>query len=207
MDLERPRQRERTICGGIVQRAMNARPSAKTQVESRWVEGRMWLSEWRRRRQRKAVTREFERYLSPAVADKLVSRPELLRLSGPERAHVGYVLAQVRDDVLDDIPAHFRKAMDATLGEHGLIDPSPPLLWVVFGLPAPWSSSADRRTELAARLIADLGTDVKVVTGAADALYGNFGNKYRFTYSVAIEGFGTVLAALARTDYGHAMEI
>jgi hypothetical protein len=39
------------------------------------------------------------------------------------------------------------------------------------------------------------------------ALYGNFGNKYRFTYSVAIEGFGTVLAALARTDYGHAMEI
>jgi hypothetical protein len=97
--------------------------------------------------------------------------------------------------------------MDATLGEHGLIDPSPPLLWVVFGLPAPWSSSAGRRTELAARLIADLGTDVKVVTGAADALYGNFGNKYRFTYSVAIEGFGTVLAALARTDYGHAMEI
>jgi len=166
----------------------------------------MWLSEWRKRRQRKAGLRLFSPFLSSEALEKLAtevrSPPRL-----PERAHVGYVLAQVRDDVLDDIPAHFRKAMDAVSEAGGLMDPSPPLLWVVFGLPLPWASSADRRTELAARLIADLGADVKVVTGHADALYGNFGSKHRFTYSVAVADFGAVLAALGRTDYGHSMEI
>ena len=166
----------------------------------------MWLSEWRKRGERKALLRGFSPYLSSKILERIataVSSPPRL----PERAHVGYVLAQVRDDVLDDIPAHFRKAMDAVTEAGGLIDPAPPLLWVVFGLPAPWSSSADRRTELATRLIADLGADVKVVTGHSDALFGNFGNEHRLTYSVAIEGFGAVLVALSRTEYGRSIEI
>ena len=205
MEFRKATAADRTIYGGIVE--CDERSLVRNNGSEQRMEDCMWLSEWRRRRQRKAVTREFERYLSPAVADKLVSRPELLRLSGPERAHVGYVLAQVRDDALDDIPVHFRKAMDAAFEAGGLMDPSPPLLWVAFGLPLPWASSADRRMELAARLIADLGADVKVVTGHADALYGNFGSKHRFTYSVAVADFGAVLAALGRTDYGHSMEI
>jgi len=165
-----------------------------------------WLSEWRKRRQRKTLLRRFAPSLSSETLERIAtevrSPPRL-----PERAHVGYVLAQVRDDVLDDIPAHFRQAMNAAWEAGGLIDPSPPLLWVVFGLPAPWESNIDRRAELATRLTADLAANVKVVTGHADALFGNFGNQHRFTYSVAIEGFGTVLAALGRTDYGGSTEV
>jgi len=48
---------------------------------------------------------------------------------------------------------------------------------------------------------------VKVVTGHSDALFGNFGNEHRLTYSVAIEGFGAVLVALSRTEYGRSIEI
>src|SRR5690242_12675250 len=77
----------------------------------RWVDRSMWLSEWRKRRQRKNVVRML-----------------------PRRAHVGYVLAQVRDDVLDDIPTHFRRAVTAAREVGGLAELAPPLLLVLFGL-------------------------------------------------------------------------
>src|SRR5262249_62285242 len=105
------------------------------------------------------------------------------------------------------LPAHLREPMESAWESGRPPSPTPPALRVVFGMPAPWPTRAGRRTEMAARLIANLGANVKVVTGHADALYGNFGNRTRFTYSVAIAGFGTVLAALGRTDYGRSMEI
>jgi hypothetical protein len=167
----------------------------------------MWLSGWRRRRERKALTRSFSRYLPPKAVDAVVDRSARLIL-WPARAHVGYVLAQVRDDALCDIPTHFRRAVTVAREVGGLAELAPPLLFVFFGLPSPLSDpNTERRADLAARLIADLGTNVKLVTGHAAALYGNFGDDHRLTYGAAFEGFGAALAGLGGLDYGRSMEI
>ena len=80
---------------------------------------------------------------------------------------------------------------------------------VTFGMPIrePDSEGIDHRTQAVARLLNDLGPNVRLISGRADGLFGNIGARQRFSYGALIPDFGGRLESLLRLDFGASAEV
>jgi hypothetical protein len=170
----------------------------------------MWpFDDWRRRREAVRLRQAFGRYIEPAMLERLLTHPEEFE-PGLKPARIHFLLALVRDDDVEAVPGLVARAVEAIVASNGMVDAvsgSCVVGW--FGVPLPGDAAAQPKVERAAavaRLLADLGSNVKIVTGDRDGLYGNIGGERRFNYGFVVPEFGRCLEALIKLDYGKAVD-
>jgi hypothetical protein len=149
----------------------------------------------------------FGRYLSKEAIDKILDNPEPLKLD-MKAATIHFVLFQVSDDDLGNIQALLSRAIDIALEFEGMVDIFSSTLMATFGYPRiahsryPNEDFESLSMGLAAKLVEDMGRDVRAVYGSAEGAIGNLGNQRRFSYGPAIPGFHRILAHLGELDFG-----
>src|SRR4030095_6844775 len=130
-----------------------------------WGDWRMWsFKRWReRRRWRSALTQ----HLANEVVDELVNRTGP-NPPTPERTTLCFILLQVRDDPVDQAPAHLAMAFDIIQRRDGMVwGLASSMAIATFGLP--FSDDPERDNgqcaKSVARLVAELGHNVRVIHG------------------------------------------
>lgn len=139
----------------------------------------MWP--FKRRRERAKLRAAFTRDLAEEVADELLNNPGLIRLE-TQRAEICFILLQVRDDRVDEVQAHLAKAMDIIMRRNGTVcDIMSSTMMSVFGFPIAMDpeKANDQRAKSVARLVTELGPNIRLVHGTAEGLVGNFGSARR----------------------------
>ena len=125
----------------------------------------MWP--FKRKREREKLRAVFTKYLADEVADELLNNPRSLRL-GTQRADICFILLQVRDDPVDQAQAHMAHAIDIIIRRNGLVcDIMSSMVMALFGLPVSedLEKSNDQRAKSVARLVTELGTNIRLVHG------------------------------------------
>ncbi len=169
----------------------------------------MWsFDRWKTVRRRRETLRLLSPYLTKQAIDELVKmrdRPS----PTPRQATIPYIILQVRDDDLAQASGYLGKAFEAVLDSNGAImSVMSSVVAATFGIPIrdPHSGSIDQRNQAVARLLRDLGPNVRVVSGRADGLFGTVGGPRRFDFAALIPDFGRSLESLLRLDFGHSAE-
>jgi len=78
---------------------------------------------------------------------------------------------------------------------------------MAFGTFPPAQHSAGARNALVAELRKELGEDVRIVHGAVDGQFGNFGSETRIDYNFTFPRFKETLARLDQMEFGQAQEV
>lgn len=160
----------------------------------------MWPFHGRKRRARRKAL-QLARYLSPELIEALANAPDAPpRL---QQATIPYIILQVRDDDLAQVPDYLDRASDAVLEAGGtILSIMSSVVAVAFGLPV--RSTDDgivQRDQAVARPRSDLGSSVRAIFGHAGGLYGAMGRQ-RMTYGALLPGFGGRLERLLRLEFG-----
>ena len=166
----------------------------------------MWP--FKRRRERETVRAAFKKYLAGEVADELLNNPSSLRLE-TQRAQVCFILLQVRDDPVDQVQAYMTHAFDIILRRNGTIcDIMSSMVLAIFGHPISeeLEKSNDQRAKSVARLVTELGSNIRLVHGTAEGLVGNIGTPQRFRYGALLPDFARYLNALTALEFGQSAE-
>jgi hypothetical protein len=172
----------------------------------------MWPFDRRKKRSMENLRVAFSQYLSKEVLDALAENPEGLRAPSLCAAKLYYIVLQIRDDELEKVPAYVSQALQTTHAFECVTHIISSVVVVTFGqtidlMNGKDDESIDRRADLIARLLGDLGTNVRVVSGRADGLLGQLGTAQRFSFGPVIPNFGRALQALTRLEYGHSAEV
>ena len=167
----------------------------------------MWpFKGWRERAEVRAA---IMKYLAPALVDRLSSQPDELRLK-VERADICFILFQVRDDPVDQVPAHMAHAMDIIVRRNGTVcDIMSSMVLAIFGHPISeeLEKSNDQRAKSVARLVTELGANIRLVHGATEGLVGNYGSPDRIHWGPLLPGFAQYVNALTALEFGQSAEI
>jgi hypothetical protein len=166
----------------------------------------MWP--FKRRREQQELRALFKKHLADEVADELLKNPRRLRLE-THRADISFILLQVRDDPVDQAQAHMAHAMDIIMRRGGWCDVMSSLALSVFGLPVSEDveKSNDQRAKSVARLVTELGANIRLVHGTTEGLIGNYGSPERFHYGPLLPGFARYLTALTSLEFGQSAEV
>lgn len=166
----------------------------------------MWP--FKRRRDEAKLRAEATRRLADDVADELVRNPRPPRI-GLTPAAVRFILLQVRDEPVERAAANVARAIDQIERRNGMVtDVMSSMVLAVFGLPDSEDAEKDRdqQAKTIARLVAELGPDVRLVHGAADGLVGTFGSPQHMHYGPLLPGFQRHLGALLALEFGQSAE-
>ena len=167
----------------------------------------MWpFKRWRERAEVRATLRK---YLADEVADELLNNPDRVRLE-TQRADLCFILLQVRDDPVDQAQAYLAAAFDIIVRRDGLIcDQMSSFVLSIFGHPIEMEPerASDQRAKSVARLMTELGANIRLVHGTAAGLVGNIGAPQRVTYGVLLPGFARYMTALTALEFGKSAEI
>ncbi|HET6160377.1 MAG TPA: hypothetical protein VFE34_18680 [Dongiaceae bacterium] len=167
----------------------------------------MWP--FKRRRNAAKLRAAFTRNLADEVVDELIKNPRPLRMApGPAKIH--FILLQVRDDPLDQAPAHMGKAFEIIVRREGNVwGIASSIALAAFGLP--FEEDAERaigqRAKSVARLVTELGSDIRLVHGTVDGLLGNLGAPEHLHHGPMLPRFSHYLAALMALEFGRSAEV
>lgn len=159
-------------------------------------------------RERAKVRAAFSRYLPDDLIDELVKRPAAIP-SPPQPVQLCFILLQVRDDPLDQVPAHLSKAIDVIMRRDGMLwDVMSSIALATFGLPISDDPGKDRdqRSKVVARLVTELGSDIRLLDGDVGGFLANCGSPSRFHYGPLLPDFRRYLSALTALEFGHVAE-
>lgn len=166
----------------------------------------MWP--FNRRRDAAKLRAEETRRLADEVADELVRNPRPPHI-GLAPAQVRFILLQVRDEPVERAAANIATAIDLIERRGGMVtDVMSSMVLAVFGVPESDDAEKDRdqQAKTVARLVAELGLEVRLVHGAADGLVGTFGSQQHMHYGPLLPGFQRHLGALLALDFGQSAE-
>jgi hypothetical protein len=169
----------------------------------------MWPFYSRKEHQRRALLRPFSPYLSPEMIETLVRNPDAL-LPSVQHGLIPYIILQVRDDDLGQVPGYLDQAFEAALDSGGaILSVMSSVVAVTFGIPIrdPDSESIDQCNQAVARLLKDLGPNVRVISGRVNGLYGVLGSAHRVSFQALIPDFGKSLESLLGLEFGNSGEI
>jgi hypothetical protein len=167
----------------------------------------MWP--FKRRRNVAKVRAAFTRYLADEVIDELIRNPRPPRTT-PEPARIHFILLQVRDEPVVHAPVHLAKAIDIIERRNGLVsDVMASMVLAIFGFPVGEDAERERdqRTKSVARLVTELGPDIRLVYGTVDGLVGTFGSPQHFHYGPLLPGFAHYVSALTALEFGQSAEL
>jgi len=153
------------------------------------------------------LSRRLSKYLNPKGVQDLINGRALNPpriLSGP----IEFVFVFVRADNPQQLSARLGLVADEGI-EHGAVvhDLVGPMVVMAFGTLADAKHSPGSRANLVARLQQRFGGDAKIVHGAADGHFGNFGSEKRCGYTFTFPHFDAALAALSRLEFGGTEEL
>jgi hypothetical protein len=125
------------------------------------------------------------------------------------RADISFILLQVRDDPVEQAQAHAAQAMDIIMRRGGWCDMMSSLVLAVFGLPTSddLEKSNDQRAKSVARLVTELGANIRLVHGTTSGLVGTYGSPQRFHYGALLPGFAQYVTPLMALEFGQSAEI
>ena len=165
-----------------------------------------WFERWRARRKLRA---QFSHYVASEVIDELVSRPKPDRPT-PEPTQLCFILLQVRDDPVAAVPAHMAKAFDIITRREGMVwSALSSMAIATFGPPFGDDPEKDRdhRAKSVARLVTELGRNIRLVYGTVDGLLGDYGGEQRLVYGPLLPDFQRYVTALTALEFGRSAEI
>ena len=162
----------------------------------------------KRRRERDKVRAMFRGYVADELIDELVNNPRPLRLD-LQPASISFILLQVRDEPVVEAPDRMAKAIDIIQRLYGICDVMSSTVLAIFGFPRreELDGSSDQRAMSVARLVTELGPDIRLVYGTADGLVGNYGSPHRFRWGPLLPGFARYMTALTAREFGQSAEI
>jgi len=167
---------------------------------------RMWsLKRWWTRRQLRST---FSQYIASEVIDELVSKPKPYRAT-PQPTRLCFILLQVRDEPVGQAPAHLVKAFDIIQRRDGMVwSVMSSVALATFGMPFSDDPERDQdqRAKSVARLVAELGRDIRLIHGTVDGLLGDYGSENRRHYGPLLPFFQRHLNALTALEFGQATE-
>jgi hypothetical protein len=167
----------------------------------------MWP--FKRRRDEAKLRAEATRRIADEVADELVKNPRPPRI-GLNPAQVRFILLQVRDDPVERAAANIAKAIDLIEQRDGMVtDVMSSVVLAVFGLPESddVERPRDQQAKTVARLVAELGPEVRLVHGATEGLVGTFGSPQHMHYGPLLPGFARYMTALTALEFGQSAEV
>ncbi len=115
------------------------------------------------------------------MIDELIKHPRPLQMA-LQPASIRFILLQVRDEPVAEAPDHMAKAIDiiAAAQRHGVDVMSSIGAGVVRRTGQRRRRAGPRPARKSvARLVTELGQDIRLVYGTADGLVGNFGSPQR----------------------------
>ena len=139
----------------------------------------------------------------------MLNQPDRVRLE-TQRAQVCFILLQVRDDPVDQVSAHMTHAFDIILRRNGTIcDIMSSMVLAIFGHPISEDpeKSSDQRAKSVARLVTELGANIRLVHGTTEGLVGNYGSQDRVHWGALLPGFARYMTALTALEFGQSAEV
>lgn len=162
-----------------------------------------------RRRGRAQSHAVIRKHLSEEVADELLNNPGRMALE-TQRADICFILMQVRDDPVDQVQSHVATAFDIIIRRDGLVcDMMSSVVLSIFGAPVQMDPerASDQRAKSVARLMTELGSNIRLVHGTVPGLIGNIGSSQRFHYGPLLPDFARYLSALTTLEFGQSADI
>lgn len=152
----------------------------------------------------------FGRYVSPELLDAAVAEfgPE----SHPPKPWLcTYILLQVRDVNLAEVSGLLDSAVEI-LSQRGAFvsDLMSSLLIATFGLPLVDEDQDKARSQQAkavARLVTELGPNIRLVYGTAAGLAGNVGASQHMNFGILLPDIASKLSVLTTLGFGKAVEV
>lgn len=141
----------------------------------------MWP--FRRRRTVAKLRAAYTRHLADEIINELVNNPEPYR-GGPEPTELCFMLLQVRDDPVERAPAHLARAFDIIKRRDGMVwGVMSSMALATFGFPFSDDpdKDRDRRAKSVARLVTEIGPDIRLIHGTVDGLLGSYGAEGRLS--------------------------
>jgi hypothetical protein len=166
---------------------------------------------WRRiriARQRALIKGVFSRYVSPDVVDELIREP--LKAPEPaERRTISFVVFQVRDDDIENAQKQIERALPIVTEGDGLVEhvASSLVIAIFSGFQRNESVAEDNRARVAARLMSELGPEIRLVHGSAVGLIGLLSTGSNLRYGSLLPNFGRILDRLLKLEFGQSAEI
>jgi hypothetical protein len=100
--------------------------------------------------------------------------------------------------------------MDIIVRRNGTVcDIMSSMVLAIFGHPISeeLEKSNDQRAKSVARLMTELGANIRLVHGTAAGMIGNIGSPQRFHYGVLLPDFARYLTALTALKFGQSAEM
>ena len=114
----------------------------------------------------------------------------------------------MRDDDIENVQKQLERALPIVIAGDGLVENvAVSLVIATFGtLPLKESELEDNRARVAARLMSELGPEIRLVHGSAVGLVGNFGTDTVIHYGSVLPNFGQILQRLLQLEFGQSAE-
>ncbi len=152
----------------------------------------------------------FGGHVSDDVLRKILAQSQS-KPRPPQPWQFAYVLLQVRDAELDRMPARLSLAIEILTHRDGFVaDMMSSVVLGIFGLPlvdVELEKSCDQQAKVVARLISELGTDVRLVYGVANGLAGEMSGPSHPSFGVALPDVAGKLSALFAVEFGTAVQV
>lgn len=152
----------------------------------------------------------FGRHVPPDVLD--IALAEFGQPPQPPKTWRGaYILLQVRDADLDAVSGRLDSAIEILERRGAFVtDLMSSLVLATFGLPLvddDLDKARSQQTKAAARLISELGQNIRLVYGTAECLAGNVGASQHMNFGILLPDVAGKLAALLALEFGQSAEV
>ena len=165
---------------------------------------------WRRRSDDDRIRQALSEHLSKEIID------DILKSSAPSDSTLQdwtshFILLQVREDDLRSMTANLNEALDIVVRREGVVcGILSSMILVTFGLPLvddDASKARDQQAKCVARLVTELGSNVRLVYGAADGLVGTVGSARQTLRGLFLPRFATQIETLLALEFGKSVEM
>jgi hypothetical protein len=156
---------------------------------------------------KRKLIRQFSEYLDPeSVRDLLDGRA--LDTTKIQAGRIEFLFVFVRADSPQQLAERIGLVADAGIEHEAVVhDLIGPMVVMAFGTVGATQHSPVSRPELVGRLQRQFGADIKIVHGAADGHFGNFGGDRHIAFTFTFPRFDTALATLGRLEFGQTEEL
>lgn len=153
------------------------------------------------------IIRLFSKYLAKEIIQQ-VGEGDAIQ-EDLQKVDIVYMVIQVRDDPIDNVPAIISKVVQIIIDNGGIVTTICSSLIV-----ATFCFSIDNKIDgldscnKAVRLLLDcIGDNIKIVYGIKDGLYGNLGSPIRMQYGPLIPSIASDLEALFMLHFGESKQM
>jgi hypothetical protein len=149
---------------------------------------------------KRRLEKQLSEYLSPeAVRDVLDGRTDTAKIHS---GRIEFIFAFVRADSPEQLARRIGSVANAGMEHHALVhNLLGPMVVMAYGTLRPGEPSSSR-PQLVSHLQQQFGADIKIVHGAADGHFGNFGSEKLLSFTFTFPRFDAALATLGRLEFG-----